>query len=102
MIHIEYIERKVIKMPRAEVVTRLIKVTNVKVLAVSTSTQTTQEVEYCLPIVNSNKEKLLSYIKKNYDTSELKHVDVMVAKPQISRYTMSVRDFMKHAKIEIK
>ena len=89
-------------MPRAQVVTRLVKVTNVKVLTVSTETQTTKEVKYTLPIVNSNKEKLLNYIKKNYDTSELKHVEVLDAKPQISRYIMSVQDFMKYAKIEIK
>ena len=89
-------------MPRAQVVTRLVKVTNVKVLTVSTETQTTKEVKYTLPIVNSNKEKLLNYIKKNYDTKELKHVEVLDAKPQISRYTMSVPDFMKYAKIEIK
>ena len=89
-------------MPRAQVVTRLVKVTNVKVLTVSTETQTTKEVKYTLPIVNSNKEKLLNYIKKTFDTSELKHVEVLDAKPQISRYTMSVQDFMKYAKIEIK
>lgn len=89
-------------MPRAQVVTRLIKVTNVRLLAVSTGTKDTQELKYTLPIVNSNKEKLLKYVKKYYDTDDLKHVDVIDAKPQISRYTMTLTDFMKYAKIEIK
>lgn len=89
-------------MPRADVVTRLIKVTNVKVLTVTMSTQETKELKYTLPIVNSNKEKLLKYVKRYYDTDDLKHVDVLEAKPQISRYTMPIRDFMKYARIEIK
>lgn len=89
-------------MPRADVVTRLIKVTNVKVLSVSMSDHSTKEIKYALPIVNSNKDKLLKYVKKYYDTDDIKHVEVIDAKPQISRYTMPLRDFMKYAKIEIK
>ena len=89
-------------MPRADVVTRLIKVTNVKVLSVSMSDHSTKEIKYALPIVNSNKDKLLKYVKKYYDTDDIKHVEVIDAKPQISRYTMPLRDFMKYVKIEIK
>lgn len=89
-------------MPRADKVTRVIKTTTVKVLSVNVNTQEPKQTTLVLPIINSNKDKLLNYVRRNYDTDVVKYVNILDAKSQISRYEMPLKDFIKHATITVK
>lgn len=85
---------------RERIVSRTISTTVYTVLAITVSTNTVSQPELTLSSVPENikPDKLMSLLKKNYETEDLKLVSVLASRTVLKRYGMAEDEFIKLAK----
>lgn len=86
-------------MARIPMVTRTIKETVASVMYVNVSTASVDYAEYRVAGTFDNNEVLMKYLKKNYETEEIKLVNIVNVDTVENLYGMTEADFMSYAKI---
>ena len=87
-------------MARERIVSRTISATVYTVLTVTIPENTVANKEFTLSSVSDNikPEKLMSLLKKNYETDTCKLVSIISQNTVMKRYGMPEVDFLKYAK----
>ena len=85
---------------RERIVSRTISTTVYTVLAITVSTNAVSQPELTLSSVPESikPDKLMSLLKKNYETDDLKLVSVLSSRTLLKRYGMAEDEFIKLAK----
>lgn len=82
------------------VITRKIKVTQVETMALDTETAEVSIQVYTLTgKIETNEEKLLKHIQKNFDTNTLKNVVINSVSVRTHTYKMSEKQFALHGEL---
>lgn len=86
-------------MARLPQVTRTIKSTKVKLLAVNETTKAVEEIEMVLPRTYNNDNAILKNAIKLNDREDIKLVSVIESSVQENKYGMLETEFIKVAKV---
>lgn len=86
-------------MARVPQVTRTIKSTKVKLLAVNETTKAVEEIEMVLPRTYNNDNAILKKAIKLNDREEIKLVSVIESSVEENRYGMLETEFIKVANV---
>lgn len=86
-------------MARIPMVTRTIKETVASVMHVNVSTASVDYADYRVAGTFDNNEALMKYLKKNYETEEIKLVNIVNVDTVENLYGMTEAEFMSLAKV---